>query len=141
MDFGAKFAQTLDYIEGIGPAYAEKLAAIGLVSLKDLLERGSSSKGRDEIAEQSGISRTYILEWVNHVDLMRLKGVGSEYADLLEAAGVDTVVELAQRNPANLFEKMLATNAEKKLVRRTPVQTQVEDWVAQAKSLPRLITY
>jgi predicted flap endonuclease-1-like 5' DNA nuclease len=141
MDFGVKFAQTLEYIEGIGPAYAEKLALIGLNTLNDLLERGASSKGRDEIAEQAGISHTLILKWVNHVDLMRLKGVGSEYADLLEAAGVDTVVELAQRNPANLFEKMLATNEEKKLVRRTPVQTQVEDWVAQAKILPRVITY
>ena len=112
LDFGAKFAQGLDYIEGIGPVYAEKLREIGLGTLNDLLERGASSKGHDEIAELSGISGKLILKWVNHVDLIRVKGVGSEYADLLEAAGVDTVVELAQRNPANLFEKMLATNAE-----------------------------
>jgi predicted flap endonuclease-1-like 5' DNA nuclease len=82
-----------------------------------------------------------ILKWVNHVDLYRIKGVGSEYADLLEASGVDTVVELAQRNAANLFAKMNNINVEKRLVRRPPTQSQVENWIAQAKDLPRLITY
>jgi predicted flap endonuclease-1-like 5' DNA nuclease len=137
----AKFKHPLEYVEGIGPAYAAKLKAIGLVTCLDLLKAGASRKGREEIVAKSGIAGSLILKWVNHVDLYRIKGVGSEYADLLEVAGVDTVVELAQRNPANLFEKMLETNTEKKLVRRTPVQTQVDDWVAQAKTLPRVITY
>jgi predicted flap endonuclease-1-like 5' DNA nuclease len=105
------------------------------------LKHGAFPKGRVEIAERSGISSKLILEWVNHIDLYRVKGVGSEYADLLEAAGVDTVVELATRNPANLFEKLSAVNEEKKLVRRLPVATQVEEWVEQAKQLPRVINY
>jgi len=87
------------------------------------------------------VSEKLILEWVNHVDLFRIRGVGSEYSDLLEAAGVDTVMELAQRNPEHLLEKMTAVNAEKKLVRRLPVLSQVQSWVEQAKSLPRQITY
>ncbi len=105
------------------------------------MERGATSKGRDEIAELAAISGKLVLEWVNHCDLFRIKGVGSEYADLLEAAGVDTVVELATRNPANLYLRMVDVNAEKNLVRRVPVQSQVEEWVAQAKLLPRVITY
>ena len=81
------------------------------------------------------------MEWVNHVDLFRIDGVGEEYADLLEESGVDTVPELAQRKPANLYEKMIEVNAEKKLVRRLPAETQVEDWVSQAKKLPRVVKY
>lgn len=137
----AKFKYPLEYVEGIGPAYAEKLKAIGLVTCLDLLKAGSTRKGRGEIAEKSAISNSLILEWVNHVDLYRIKGVGSEYADLLEAAGVDTVVELALRNPANLFEKMNEVNADKNLVRKLPTQTQVKNWVSQAKNLPRVVTF
>jgi uncharacterized membrane protein HdeD (DUF308 family)/predicted flap endonuclease-1-like 5' DNA nuclease len=137
----SKFKNPLEYVEGIGPAYAEKLKAIGLVTCLDLLKAGASRKGREEIVKNSGVPDGFILKWVNHVDLYRIKGVGSEYADLLEVAGVDTVVELAQRNPANLFKRMQEVNTEKKLVRRPPVESQVEDWVAQAKSLPRVITY
>jgi predicted flap endonuclease-1-like 5' DNA nuclease len=136
-----KFHQGLEYVEGIGPVFAEKLRGVGVATLLDLLERGATSKGRDELAEGSGIGGSQILKWVNHVDLYRVKGVGSEYADLLEASGVDTVVELAQRNPANLAEKIVAVNEEKNLVRRTPVQSQVEEWVDQAKKLPRVISY
>jgi len=128
-------------IEGIGPAYAEKLAAAGLTTTEGLLAKGATPKGRQEIAEKSGISGKLILEWVNHADLYRIKGVGSEYSDLLEEAGVDTIPELAQRVPANLFNKMLEVNADKKLVRRPPTEKQVADWVAQAKALPRIITY
>ena len=97
--------------------------------------------GRKELAEGTGISEHLILKWVNHVDLYRIKGIGSEYADLLEASGVDTVVELAQRNPENLFEKMSEVNAEKALVRKLPTASQVADWVAQAKGLPRVVSY
>jgi uncharacterized membrane protein HdeD (DUF308 family)/predicted flap endonuclease-1-like 5' DNA nuclease len=136
-----KFQQGLEYVEGIGPVFAEKLRGTGVATLLDLLERGATPKGRDELAEGSGIGGSQILKWVNHVDLYRVKGVGSEYADLLEASGVDTVVELAQRNPANLAEKIVAVNEEKNLVRRIPVQSQVEEWVDQAKKLPRVISY
>jgi predicted flap endonuclease-1-like 5' DNA nuclease len=128
-------------IEGIGEKYAEKLLAAGVANMEALLDWGATPKGRQEIAEKSGISEKLILEWVNHVDLFRIKGVGSEYADLLEEAGVDTVPELAQRNAENLLEKMTAVNAEKKLVRRLPVLSQVKDWIEQAKQLPRVIHY
>ena len=137
----AATSHDLSYVEGIGEVYAGKLQEVGVDSPQALLERGATSQGRKELAEATGISGTLILEWVNHVDLYRIKGVGSEYADLLEEAGVDTVVELAQRNPANLFEKLSAINAEKQLVRKLPTASQVEDWVTQAKDLPRVVTY
>jgi predicted flap endonuclease-1-like 5' DNA nuclease len=128
-------------IEGIGPVYADKLEEAGIGNAEALLDQGATPKGRKEIAEKSGISDSLILEWVNHVDLYRIRGVGSEYADLLEEAGVDTVPELAQRKAENLLEKMTAINAEKKLVRRLPVLSQVQSWVDQAKQLPRIVTY
>jgi len=128
-------------VEGIGPKYAEKLKSAGITNLKALLDMGATPKGRKTIAEKAGISETLVLTWVNHVDLFRLKGVGEEYSDLLERAGVDTVVELAQRKAENLYEKMVALNAEKKLVRKLPTLAQVKDWVEQAKKLPRAISY
>jgi predicted flap endonuclease-1-like 5' DNA nuclease len=128
-------------VEGIGPVYAAKLKEAGIDSAEALLEQGATPKGRKEIAEKSGVSDALILEWVNHVDLYRIRGVGSEYADLLEEAGVDTVPELAQRNAENLLEKMTAVNAEKKLVRRLPVLSQVQSWVEQAKKLDRKVSY
>jgi hypothetical protein len=106
-----------------------------------LLKQGGTRKGRTEIAEKSGISEKLILEWVNHVDLFRIKGVFEEYADLLEEAGVDTVVELSNRNPENLYNKMVEVNASKNLVRQLPGQSQVADWVAQAKKLERAVSY
>ena len=137
----AALSHDLSYVEGIGEVYSGKLKEAGVDTPQALLDRGATPQGRQELAEATGITKTLILEWVNHVDLYRIKGVGSEYADLLEAAGVDTVVELAQRNPANLFEKLSEVNAEKNLVRKLPTQTQVEEWVAQAKDLPRVISY
>jgi predicted flap endonuclease-1-like 5' DNA nuclease len=131
----------LTYVEGIGEVYAQKLQEAGIATTDALLEQGATPKGRKKIAEKADISGKLILEWVNHVDLFRIKGVGEEYADLLEEAGVDTVPELAQRNPENLYQKMKAVNQEKKLVRQLPSLTQVESWVEQAKSLPRVITY
>jgi len=128
-------------IEGIGPAYAGKLQEAGVKSVEALLELGAHPKGRLDLAEKSGISKDLILEWVNHADLYRIKGVGEEYSDLLEEAGVDTVVELATRNPENLFKKILEVNGEKKLVRRPPSQKMVEAWVHQAKDLPRAVFY
>ncbi len=128
-------------VEGIGDVYSQKLQAAGVATTDALLKMGSTSKGRDEIAEKSGISGKLVLEWVNHVDLFRIKGVGEEYADLLEEAGVDTVPELAQRNAEHLLQKLTAVNEEKKLVRRLPVLSQVVDWIEQAKQLPRVVTY
>jgi predicted flap endonuclease-1-like 5' DNA nuclease len=128
-------------VEGIGVKYAGKLQKAGVSTTDALLKAGKTPKGRKDLAEKTGIGDALILEWVNHVDLYRIKGIGSEYSDLLEAAGVDTVVELAQRNAANLTQKMVAVNKEKKLVRKLPVESQVADWIAQAKKLPRVITY
>ena len=128
-------------IEGIGQVYADKLGAAGLATTEALLKQGASPKGREALAEKTGISGHLILEWVNRADLFRIKGVAEEYSDLLEAAGVDTVPELAQRNAENLYAKLAEVNAAKKLVRRLPTQAQVADWIAQAKELPRAITY
>jgi predicted flap endonuclease-1-like 5' DNA nuclease len=131
----------LSTIEGIGTAYAAKLAEAEIETIEALLNQGVTPKGRAGIADKTGISPKLILTWVNHADLFRVKGVGEEYADLLEAAGVDTVPELAQRNPENLQKKMAEINQEKKLVRKIPSLTQVQSWVKQAKALPRKISY
>jgi len=131
----------LEYIEGVGETYAQKLSAAGVASTEALHKQGATPKGRKELAEKSGISEHMILEWVNHVDLFRIKGVGQEYADLLEEAGVDTIPELAQRKAENLVKKMAEVNEAKKLVRRLPVLSEVENWVEQAKQLPRVINY
>jgi predicted flap endonuclease-1-like 5' DNA nuclease len=132
---------TLIAVEGIGPIYAAKLKEAGVATAEALLEQGVSDKGRKAIAVKSGIGDGLILQWVNHVDLFRIKGVGPQYADLLEAAGVDTIPELAQRRADHLFEKIVAVNLEKKLVRKLPIQSQVANWIEQAKSLPKVITY
>jgi predicted flap endonuclease-1-like 5' DNA nuclease len=128
-------------IEGIGEVYAGKMKNAGIETTEALLEKGSTPKGRKEIAEATGIGDAWILKWVNRADLFRIKGIGEEYSDLLEAAGVDTVPELAQRNPENLYAKLGEVNAAKKLVRRIPALTQVKDWIEQAKALPRVMTY
>lgn len=128
-------------IEGIGEAYAKKLDVAGVKTLEDFLNKAVTPKDRKAVAEKSGISEHLILKWANRADLARINGIGSEYADLLEAAGVDTVPELAQRKPENLLEKMTSINEEKKLVRRLPVLSMVTDWVDQAKKLPRVLTY
>ena len=128
-------------VEGIGPAYKKKLAKVDILTTDALLEAGATPKARKELAEKSGIGDALILEWVNLADLYRIKGVGSEYSDLLEEAGVDTVVELSKRVPKNLHEKMLEVNTKKKLVRKLPSEDQVADWVDQAKKLPRKVSY
>ena len=131
----------LSTIEGVGPAYEEKLKEAGVSSCEDLLEQGCTKAGRDAICEKSGLSDKLVLKWVNHADLMRVKGVGGEYAEILEASGVDTIPELAQRNAANLTAKMNEVNEEKKLVRSLPSEKQVTDWIEQAKGLDRKITH
>ena len=131
----------IETIEGIGPAYAKKLRAAGIKTTEALLKKGADKKGRAAVAEMSGIDETLILEWVNLSDLMRVKGIGEEYSDLLEEAGVDTVKELRNRKPANLHAKMLEVNTAKKLVRRPPALSMVERWVAEAKELPPMVKY
>ena len=128
-------------IEGIGSSSAEKLKAVGVGSIEALLTAGATPKQRAELAASSGISDKQILRWVNMADLFRIKGIGEQYSDLLEAAGVDTVPELAQRKPENLHAKMAEVNAQKNLVRQMPTDKQVADWVQQAKDLPRVMTY
>jgi predicted flap endonuclease-1-like 5' DNA nuclease len=131
----------LSEIEGIGEAYSAKLTAAGITSIENLLESCCEKKGRKELADKTGISEKLVLNWVNRADLARIKGVSTQYADLLECAGVDTVPELAQRNVENLHAKMVAVNEEKNLVRQVPSASQVEAWVTQAKVLPRVINY
>jgi predicted flap endonuclease-1-like 5' DNA nuclease len=131
----------LEDIEGIGPVYAKTLAGLGLLTTDDVLRACADPKGRQGLAEATGISEKLILRWVNQADLFRIKGVGEQYADLLEAAGVDTVPELAQRRADNLAKKMVEVNEQKKRVRRPPAESQVAAWIEQAKSLPRVVTY
>ena len=128
-------------IEGVGQAYAEKLAAAGVEKAEQLLEKGAVPTGRKALAEETGISDKLILKWCNHADLFRIKGVGPQFAELLEAAGVDTVKELAQRNAENLAAKMAEVNEEKKLVHRVPVASELQKMIDEAKELPKVLTY
>jgi predicted flap endonuclease-1-like 5' DNA nuclease len=128
-------------IEGVGRVNAQKLKKAGVRSTQGLLKAGATPAGRKKVVQKSGLSHGKILRWVNHVDLFRIKGVASEYSELLEAAGVDSVRELAQRKPPALVAKMTEVNARKKLVRRLPTISMVSRWVSQAKRLPRRIQY
>ncbi len=128
-------------IEGIGPAFAAKLNSVGIRTTDALLQGGCGPEERKQLAAATGIADSLILEWVNLSDLYRIKGVGSEYSDLLEEAGVDTVVELATRVPENLLAKMGEVNKAKNLVNKMPGIKQVKSWVSQAKKLPRVVTY
>ena len=128
-------------IERIGQAYSEKLNLHGIKTTADLLEAGSTRKKRETLAENIGTSQNVILEWVSLSDLLRIKGVGEGHTDLLEEVGVDTVPDLANRNPENLFAKIIEINEEKKLPRKAMSKEQVRDWVEYAKKLPRKIEY
>jgi predicted flap endonuclease-1-like 5' DNA nuclease len=128
-------------VEGIGEVYTRKLNNVGIFTTTDLLNTGGTRVGRDELSEKTGISEKLILEWVNLSDLMRIRGIGEEYSDLLEEAGVDTVVELARRNPDNLYAKVVEINEAKNLVRRTPTLDAIKDWIEEAKILPRKVEY
>jgi predicted flap endonuclease-1-like 5' DNA nuclease len=128
-------------VEGIGPTYAAKLKACNVATQEQLLEKGGKPAGRRALIKESGISDKLILKWINRADLARVKGIGGEYADLLECAGVDTVPELAQRNGSNLHAKMTEVNEQKKLVRSMPSEAQVQKWVAEAKTMGRAIHY
>ena len=128
-------------IEGVGEVYAEKLVAAGIVKVEDLLEKCATPKGRKELAEATDISDKLILRWTNHADLFRIKGVGPQFAELLEAAGVDTVKEFRHRVAENLQPKLEETNAAKRLVRRVPSLIEVTKMIEQAKELPPVVTY
>jgi len=129
----------IEDVEGIGPSYGEKLRAAGVTDTNGLLKASATKADRAKLAEKSGIGEAHILKWANMVDLYRIKGVGSEFAELLEAAGVDTVPELAQRKADNLAAKMVEVNDAKKLTRRVPTASEIASWVEHAKKLPRVI--
>jgi predicted flap endonuclease-1-like 5' DNA nuclease len=128
-------------IEGIGPANEEKLKKAGISTTEALLKHGASKAGRKSVADASGLSEGQVLSYVNMSDLMRVKGVGGEFSELLHAAGVDTLKELRNRNAANLHAALEETNAKKKLTRRVPSLSMVEDFVDQAKKATPLVTY
>ena len=129
-------------VEGIGTVYGDKLAAAGVDTTDDLLEQGAKPGGRDRLAEATGIGGSQILEWVNHVDLMRINGVGSEYSDLLEAAGVDSPAELAQRNAGNLATTLQEVVAARPgIVRRVPSESELQDWIDQSAKLPKVVEH
>lgn len=131
----------IQQIEGIGPAFAEKLAGEGVRSVEGLLERGATARGREVLAKSCDIPEASVLRWVNHADLCRIRGVGGEFAELLEAGGVDTVKELRNRSAENLAMRLAAVNAEKSLTRRVPSARVVNDWIEQAKQLPAKVEH
>jgi predicted flap endonuclease-1-like 5' DNA nuclease len=128
-------------VEGIGEVYGKKLKDAGIATSKALLEHGASRSGRKKIEDSTGISGALVLRWVNHVDLFRIKGVQKQYAELLEAAGVDSVPELSHRVAAHLHAKMVEVNAAKHLVRKLPGEKQIAGWIEQAGSLPKIVTH
>jgi len=128
-------------IEGIGPVYAEKLGNIGIHTTADLLEKGGGKKGRVDIAASAGIPESLVLTWVNHADLFRIKGIAGQFSELLEAAGVDSVKELATRNPENLHAKLTETNEKFSLSGRVPALESLKDMIDQAKGLDPMVTH
>ncbi len=131
----------LTSIQGIGEATETKLNTAGVTSVDDLLEKGATPAGREELATKSGLPAAQILKFVNYADLFRIKGVAGQTAELLEAAGVNTVAELAQRNPANLAAKLKEVNDEKKLTGKVPTEKQLGEWIEAAKTMPKKVTY
>ena len=132
---------TITDIEGIGEVYAVKLRTVGVRTTEALLERCGTPKGRKGLAEMTGFSEQTILEWVNRADLFRVRGIGSQYSDLLEAAGVDTVRELAVRKAESLLENLTKVNTEKNKVNKLPTLSQVKSWIQIAKTLPKGVKY
>lgn len=131
----------VEEIEGIGPAYAAQLREAGVETSDELLERAGPKAGRDAMAASTGISGKLLLAWANACDLMRINGIGAQFSDLLEAAGVDSAAELAQRNPANLAATFGELNAARATTRRAPSEAMVNDWIAQARQLPKVVTH
>lgn len=133
--------KSISSIEGIGGSYAERLKLSGISTVEGLLEAGGEKQARQKLSERTGISEKLVLKWVNMADLFRVKGIAGQYAELLERSGVDTVKELAQRNPQSLYQKMKEVNKETKVARTVPGLKRVESWVSEAKGLPRKVTF
>jgi predicted flap endonuclease-1-like 5' DNA nuclease len=131
----------VEKIEGVGPKFAALLDKAGIKNTTQLLERGATRKGRKDLAAETGIDETLILKWANMCDLMRIKGVGEEFSELLEVAGVDTVKELSKRRPDNLRQALIDANEKRKLVRQLPNLSQIEAWVSQAKTIEPMMKY
>jgi predicted flap endonuclease-1-like 5' DNA nuclease len=134
-------AKKISEIEGIGPAYSSKLEKTGISTVDALLKKGCTKAGRKSIATESGIDEGKILDFVNMADLVRIKGIGSQFAELLKVSGVDTVKELRNRNAENLHSKLCEVHAEKKVTRVVPGEGQIEGFIEQAKNLPPMVTY
>ena len=128
-------------IEGVGEVYSEKLVAAGITKVSELLKKCATPAGRKALADETGISGKLILKWTNHADLFRINGIGPQFAELLEASGVDTVKELKHRVAENLQKKLEEVNAEKNLCNRVPAVTEVQKMIDQAKELPAVMTY
>ena len=140
-DPSSEVDMNVEEIEGVGTTYGKRLTAAGIGTVEALLEKGGRRLSREKLAGATGISEKLILHWVNHVDLMRIQGVGPEYSDLLEASGVDSCLELSQRLPSSLLKKMQEVNMARKLVSRLPTEPEVVQWVAAAKSMPKVVEH
>jgi len=134
-------AKAIADIEGIGPVFTEKLKAVGVETVEKLLEKGATKSGRRGLSKETEIDEKKILKWVNMADLFRIKGIGTQFSELLEAAGVDTVKELRNRNPENLHSKLIEVKEEKKLTRAVPGLDKVKDFIDQAKELEPMVSY
>lgn len=134
-------AYKIDQIEGIGESYAKKLEAVGIATTEDLLAACAKKSGRAKVAVETGISEKLILKWTNHADLFRIKGVAGQFAELLEAAGVDTVKEFRHRVAANLYPRLVEVNGEKHLCGRVPAESEIARMIEQAKELEPVVTY
>jgi predicted flap endonuclease-1-like 5' DNA nuclease len=131
----------INKIEGIGTSHTKKLEGEGITTVEQLLKAGSSPKHRQELAKKTGFAEHHILKWVNQADLFRVKGIGRQYAELLESSGVDSVLELAQRRPDHLHAALKASNDKKRQVHLVPGLSTVSRWIEEAKKLPRVVTY
>jgi len=131
----------INAIEGVGEAYEAKLKEAGIDTTEKLLEVAADKKGRTKLAKETGISEKLLLTWVNHCDLYRVKGIGPQYAEILELAGIDSVPELAKRDAASVLEKMREVNANRPVTRGLPAQKQIENWILRAKDLPKVVKH
>jgi len=132
---------SIDEIQGIGPSFKEKLATASVTTTEKLLDMGATKKGRTELATTTGVSETHILDWVNMADMMRINGVGGQFAELLKATGVDTVKELRTRNAENLTKAMTEMNEQKNLAKTTPTITHVTKWIEEAKTMEPMVSH
>ena len=131
----------IDEIEGIGPAFKEKLTEAGITDTEKLLETCASKSGRVKMSEQTGLTTGQLLKWADMADLMRVSGIGRQFGELLKASGVDTIKELRTRRADNLTAKLAEVNAEKKLAKAVPAESQVQKWIDSAKETEPLISH